>query len=479
MLVLLAALTTWLAAPARALEPTDQGREDPARPNVLLCIADDWGWPHAGVLGDPVVRTPTFDRLAREGLLFERAFVSSPSCTPSRNALLTGQHFWRLGPGANLHSTLPVEHPVYPLLLERAGYHVGHWRKSFGPGRLEPGGYVDSHPAGERYGGFAEFLDARPEGAPFCFWLGSSDPHRPYEAGSGAAAGMELERVSVPPFWPDEERVRSDLADYYFEVQRFDREVGEALALLEARGELANTVVVMTGDHGMPFPRCKSNVYELGVRVPLAIRWPAGMEGGRRSDALVSFTDLAPTFLELAGLDVPDVMTGRSLVPLLRDSAAPWRDHVLFGKERHVPSQPRPSMAGYPSRAVRTDGWAYIRNFSPDLWPAGIGTLEDTPMGWVYSDCDGGPAKSAVLEAEDRRYFAWCFGKRPAEELYDLRADPYQLVNLAAMSEHEEQRHALAELLGRELAATGDPRASGEGEAFDAYPYYGRSLREK
>ena len=154
------------------------------RPNILFCIADDWGWPHAGAYGDPVVQTPTFDRVAREGALFEHAYVSSPSCTPSRNAILTGQHFWRLGPGANLWSWLEVEHPVYPLLLQEAGYHVGHWRKSWGPGRLALGGYEGEHPAGKGYReGFAAFLEQRPEGAPFCFWLGAWDPHRGYEKG--------------------------------------------------------------------------------------------------------------------------------------------------------------------------------------------------------------------------------------------------------------------------------------------------------
>ena len=317
MIRILAALGLGLLSANVADEQAD------VRPNILFCIADDWGWPHAGSYGDPVVQTPAFDRLANEGVLFEHAYVSSPSCTPSRNAVLTGQFHWRLRDGANLHSTLDVTIPVYPLLLEAEGYHVGRWRKSWGPGRLGPGGYKDgAHPAGKNYkNGFEQFLDARPEGAPFCFWLGASDPHRGYKLGSGKESGMDLDAIPVPGFWPNVETVRSDIADYYFEVQRFDSDVASAIALLEERDELENTLIVMTGDHGMPFPRCKSNLYEMGVHVPLAMRWGKSVKPGRRVTDFVSLTDLAPTFLELAGVDVPEAMTGRSLVTVLERAA--------------------------------------------------------------------------------------------------------------------------------------------------------------
>ena len=191
------------------------------QPNILLAIADDWGFPQAGTYGDPVVKTPTFDRLAREGIVFNQAYISSPSCTPSRAALLTGQWHWRLEESANLWSTLQTKFPVYPDLLEKAGYFVGHTGKAWGPGRLEPGGRT-RNPAGPRFESFAEFLDARPGEQPFCFWFGTLDPHRPYETGSGKAAGMDLAAIRLPACLPDSPEVRSDVADYYFEVQRFD-----------------------------------------------------------------------------------------------------------------------------------------------------------------------------------------------------------------------------------------------------------------
>ena len=205
------------------------------RPNILFAIADDWGWPHAGVYGDPVVKTPVFDRLAREGVLFHHAYISSPSCTPSRGAILTGQWHWRLEGAANLWSVFPDKFPVYPELLEEAGYVVGSTGKGWGPGRTESQG---RNLAGKRYRSFKDFLETRPKGKPFCFWLGSSDPHRPYKRGSGVASGMKLEDIELFPCFPDHPEVRGDVADYYWEVQRFDGLVGAALAALEAIDEL-------------------------------------------------------------------------------------------------------------------------------------------------------------------------------------------------------------------------------------------------
>jgi arylsulfatase A-like enzyme len=217
------------------------------RPNILFCLADDWSWPHASIAGDKVVKTPTFDRVAREGVLFENAFVSAPSCTPSRGAILTGQWHWRLEEGGNLWSTLPAKFDVYPDLLESAGYHVGYTRKGWGPGRNEPGGRT-RNPAGPRYKNFQGFMKARPQGKPFCFWFGSTDPHRVYKWQSGVKSGMKLEDVEVPACFPDSEEVRTDICDYYWEVQRFDTEVGELLNLLEEKGELDNTLVAISGD---------------------------------------------------------------------------------------------------------------------------------------------------------------------------------------------------------------------------------------
>ena len=352
-----------------------------ARPNILFALADDWGWPHAGAYGDEAVATPTFDRLAREGVLFTHAFVSSPSCTPSRNAILTGQPFFRLGEGANLHSTLDVSYPTFMRRLAAAGYEIGHWRKAWGPGRHAAGGY-DAHPCGPR-STFEAFLERRDPTKPFCFWFGTSDPHRGYVRHSGRDGGIDLARVDVPGFLPDHDDVRGDIADYLWEVQRWDREVGQALARLERCGVLDETLIVMTGDHGMPFPRCKGNLYDHGTRVPLAMRWGAGR--GQDVDALVSLTDLAPTFLAAAGVAIPDAMTGRSLVPFVRDGRGGQfeRESVVLGRERHTPAQAIPSMHGYPSRALRSERWLLILNLEPGQMAGWRSERRDASDGFV------------------------------------------------------------------------------------------------
>ena len=456
------------------------------RPNILMAIADDWGWPHAGAYGDPVVKTPTFDRIARQGVLFTNAYVSSPSCTPSRAAILTGQWHWRLEESANLWSTLKAKFPVYPDLLEDAGYYVGFVRKGWGPGRVAVGGRK-RNAAGPRYKNFEDFLAKRPSGKPFCFWFGSYDPHRPYAKGSGEKSGMKLDRIKLPACFPDCPEVRGDVADYYLEVQRFDREVGGLLKKLEAIGELENTLVVMTGDHGMPFPRCKGNLYDSGTRVPLAIRWGASLKKpGRTATDFVSLTELAPTFLAAVGLKPPAAMTGRSLLDILHAEKSgrvdARRDHVLVGKERHVPCQEAPDPGGTPMRAIRTDRFLYIRNFRPDRWPAGTPDYEKAfRKGTWLGDCDNGATKTYMVQHREdpklKRLYELAFAKRPAEELYDLRKDPDQLHNVAADRAYGAEKERLAKRLIAELKATADPRVVGGAEQFDKFPYYGSGPR--
>ena len=452
------------------------------RPNIIFAIADDWGWPHAGAYGDPVVKTPAFDRLAKEGILFEHAYISSPSCTPSRNAILTGQYHWRLGYGGNLWSILDTKHRTYPHLLAAAGYHTGHWRKSYGPGRLD--GW-ETHPAGEVAGTFERFLQSRPKDKPFCFWFGASDPHRPYKAGTGRAKGIDPAKIKLFAHYPDSETIRSDVADYYFEVERWDGDVARVLDLLDQEGLAENTIVVMTGDHGMPFPRCKSNLYDSGARVPMAVRWPKGIrKPGRTVTDFVSTTDLAPTFLEAAGIPIPGVMTGRSWLNIFnspkggRVDAA--RDHVLTGKERHVAAQEAPDGGGTPMRAIRNDNFLLIRNFRPDRWPAGTPNWQSgfIPGAWL-ADCDNGPTKTYMVENRDqdeehRFKYELSFGKRPEYELYDLRQDPDQLHNVAGRSEYQAVLKELDRQLTRELKATNDPRILGRGQqVFDDTEYLG------
>ena len=448
------------------------------RPNIFFAIADDWGWPHSSSYGDAVVKTPTFDSIAANGALFSNAYISSPSCTPSRNAILTGQHFFRLKSGGNLWSVYPEGFPTYVQALKAAGYFVGSYRKAFGPG--DDGG---REVAGKKFSSLNEFLEQRPDDQPFCFWFGASDPHRTYIWESGARSGMKVEDVEVPAFYPDSEIIRKDILDYYWEVQRFDRQVGEAIAMLEEKGEIDNTIVVMTGDHGFPFPRGKSNLYDYGARVPLAIKWHKAIPKDRVITDFVSTTDLAPTFLEAAGVDIPPGTTGRSLLPILKSNAqgrvSSDREFVLTGKERHTLAQ-LDHPGGTPMRAIRTDNFLYIHNFKPDRWPAGH--PDGSYHGKIYMDVDASPTKDVLIEGKDDPdmgiYWQLSFGKRPADELYDLRLDPVQLHNVADRTEYVDTLERLKEKLFSELERYEDPRIIGGADAFDSYKYTGRLVRQ-
>lgn len=472
------------AAGAYALAAGGMGAAQAAgkRPNILFVIADDWSWPHASIHGAPEVSTPHFDRVAREGCLFNNAFTAAPQCSPNRAATLTGMHIGQLEEAGTHGSIFPAKFAVFPDLLEAAGYHVGFTGKGWGPGDWERGGWK-RNPAGPEYAGrrlappyrgiknadyaanFGDFLDERPDGAPFCFWLGPSEPHRGYEAGSGVAEGKDPARAELPAFLPDAPEVRGDLLDYFVEVEWFDRQLGAALARLEAIGELDNTFVVATSDNGMPFPRAKANLYEYGTHVPLAVRWPEGIVPGRTLDTLASFVDFAPTFLALAGVEAPAAMRGRNLLPILTGAAAEaerGRAFVLTGRERHTHA--RFDNLGYPSRALRTRDYLYIRNFKPDRWPAG------DPDG--FEDIDDGPARAYMKAHRDEHAELWelAVGKRPGEELYAVAGDPACLRNLAADPAHAAALERLRAMLDGALHAQNDPRVTGRGDVFESYP---------
>jgi len=445
-------------------------------PNILFALADDWSWPHASIayeLGTPgsdsVVNTPTFDRVAREGVLFANAFCCAPSCSPSRSSILTGRYVWQLETAANLRGVLPAQYEVYPDTLEKIAYHVGFMHKGWSPGGL---GDRSRNPAGPKYRSFDEFMEKRPSGKPFCFWFGSWDAHLPYEYESGVKSGMKPEDVAVPAGLPDHMVIRKDMCDYYFEVQRFDRNVGAMVQLLEERGELENTLIVISGDNGLPFPRCKVELYDTGTRVPLAIRWGHKIEGGRVVEDFVNLAELGPTFLEAAGLKPAKTMTARSLMNVLMSNKEgqvdPKRDRVFTGREYHD-YDCREGDVGYPMRAVRTSDFLYIRNFEPGRWPAGD-PVEFREERGMYGEVDPSPTKSYMMEHRNdpkvKRLFRLSFDKRPADELYDLRKDPGQLNNVADVPEYVERKNELAEMLMEELRSTGDPRALGTAHSF-------------
>lgn len=471
------------------------------RPNILLCISDDQSWAHTKTNGDPVIETPAFDRVAREGLSFIHSFCDAPTCGPSRSALLTGQPIWRLEEAGNIHSTLPAKFTTYTELLQKSGYTIGHTGKGWGPGRLEVGGRI-VNPAGPAFqkkrlkppfkairntdyaGNFESFLETVPESKPFCFWLGTSEPHRSFDSGAGRRSGKEPGEVRVPPFLPDNEIIRNDILDYLVEVEHFDLMVARAIETLEKSGQLDNTIIVVTSDHGMPFPRAKASLYDAGSRVPLAIRWPKGIiNPGRTIDAFTNLSDLAPTFIEAANLPASPQMTARSLLNIFRDESNQEksdRDAAFIAMERHDGC--RAGGKGYPCRAIRTKDYLYIHNFEPSRWPSGSPDPSVCARSLPYGEIDTSPTKSFLMAQRDQHHIAGLaelsFGKRPTEELYNLNSDPHQLVNIAGSIATAEIQEQLRQRLINHLKATGDPRIAGGKVEWDYYPYYGKTSTE-
>jgi uncharacterized sulfatase len=506
------------------------------RPNILFVFADDWGR-YASIYGErepgglnDIVQTPHFDQVAREGVLFTHAFVNAPSCTPCRSSLLSGQYFWRTGMGAILQgATWDAKIPSYPLMLKEAGYHIGFTYKVWGPGTPPnaPYGGKDFEYArhGRKFnqfsqnvtrekgaspseltaakerlydevrGNFQDFLAARPQNAPFCYWLGPTNTHRKWVAGSGRALwGIDPDSLQgkLPPALPDVPVVREDVADYLGEVQAVDAALGVVLEELQQTGELDKTLIVVSGDHGIPgFPQGKCNLYDLGVGVSLAIRWGEHVPAGRVVTDFVCLPDLCPTFLEAAGLQPTPQMTGRSLLPLLKSTQSgqidPTRDAVIVGRERHV-ADARAGHLPYPQRAIRTQDYLYIRNFAPDRWPMGEGPGYGRPDGpfadreeltevtfAAFSDMDASPTKAWVIEHRDdpqyAPYFALGFERRPGEELYDLRQGFDPQANLAGDSRYAAVKAQLSGRLMQVLKETADPRVTGDGKTFDEPPF--------
>jgi uncharacterized sulfatase len=459
-----------------------QAKDAKTPPNILLIIADDLSWAHLGAYGCKNVNTPNIDRLASEGVLFSHAFVSTSSCTPSRASLLTGRNGFELEQGATLWGYLPEKFITYQDLFMASGFAVGATGKGWGPGFLMD---RKTNPAGKLYNdieyepykiqgeniwlstidyaaNFEQFLKESGD-RPFCFWMGTHEPHRGYAPGLAEAEGMtNTGEISVPPFLPDDPAVKKDINDYLFEVRHIDRQVGELLTVLERHHKLDNTIIVFTSDNGMPFPRSKATLYDYGTRMPLIIWWGANIDGGREVNDLISLTDLAPTFLEASGLEVPKNMSGKSLLSVLRSDrsgrADTTRDKVFTYRQRH--SWCCAGGETFASRAVRTDDFLFIWNARPDIIPG---------------DVDGSPTKTLLIENKESfpETYHLSFGRRPEFELYDVRSDPYQVKNLARSPQHAFVADSLKQLLFDYLESRKDPIMSGNEDIFRLSPYFG------
>ena len=488
------ALVAYLAV---ANAPRCSADETLKRPNILFAMADDWSWPHAGAYGANDVKTPVFDQVARNGILFGNAFAAAPQCSPNRASILTGRNIWQNEEAGTHGSGFPSKFPVFTGALEESGYLVGYTGKPWGPGNWADYGWT-RNPVGRNFsavryserpevgfdrndyaGNFAQFLKTRKKDQPFFFWYGCTEPHRTYDHGIGVRQGKDLASIDVPPFLPDADQVRSDIADYLVEVEWFDQHLGRMLELLEKSGEFDNTIVVVTSDNGMPFPRAKANLYEFGTHMPLAIQWPAKIQAGRHVEDLVSFIDFGPTFLEASGLKPLHTMTGRTFMNLLtsRESGRidSSRQYALAGRERHTHA--RAENVGYPARSYRSNDYLYIWNIDPKRWPMGppIG-----PQGGLH-DIDRGPSTSYLIDNKDdpkvKNFYDWAAGMRPENELFDIKKDPGCLTNLADNPAYQDVVKELHGKLKVLLTEQKDPRIVGPYHLFDSYPRHNGPMR--
>ena len=498
-------------------------------PNILFAISDDQTFQHTSFAGCNFVKTPAFDKIASEGIYFSNCYAGSPSSAPSRSCIVTGRYHWQNEQSGQHASSWMKKHVPFIDLLNENGYVTGRTGKGVGPFRYalsekdslwrtgDAAGvshsniiynnenddrFADGIKKINYYENFKYFIDSIKGDKPFFFWYGALEPHRAYEKGSWKRRGKKLEDIKeVPGFLPDNNEIRGDLLDYAVEIEWFDLHLQQMLNYLDSIGELNNTIVIVTADNGMPFPRAKANCYDYGIHVPFAVYYPKRFPGKRVVDDPVSFADIAPTILELVGINSEGMLpiSGRSILRILQSKKQGTVDKakkfVLAGRERH--SSSRYLSLGYPQRMIRSKDYLYIWNIRPERWPAGAPqryNQKDTTKLWpnyglneegkymvdgAFSDIDDSPSKTYIIENYNNpkvaKYFELAIEKRSEFELYNVTNDPFCLNNLAKNAEYISVENYLKDKLLEELKKTNDPRVVGPyPEIFDSYKRYSR-----
>lgn len=429
------------------------------RPNIVFIISDDISISDHGVYGHPNIQTPNIDKLANDGLRVNNAYLTAPQCSPTRCSVITGRYPHNTG-APELHMPLPESQLMFPKLLKDSGYYCA------ARGKWHLGNYArdafddiaDSRPSGcEKW---VEALQNRPKDKPFFMWFASHDAHRGWDQGSGAEPAASGDAV-VPPYQMDTQRTREDIAKYMGEVQRLDSYVGDVVSELDRQGVLDNTIVMYISDNGRPFPRDKAWLYDSGIKTPLIVHWHNGLKrSGMVSDALVSTIDIAPTLLEIAGLDVPETVQGVSFSELFQNPGANIRDYAFAELNWHTQYSHM--------RAVRWQNYLYIRNSAPELCNMMMASINREYAPWMdlwEADAEElTPAQKNVLQAHSK-----VPGSRPEEELYDIAEDPHQLNNLAGDPEHKQALDHLHLIMDAWAEGTGDSVADPELRTADRY----------
>ena len=327
------------------------------RPNFVIFVADDMAWEDCGAYGHPSIRTPNMDRLAKEGLRFDRAYLTCSSCSPSRCSIMTGRYPHSTG-ASELHLPLPAEQTMMTRPLKDAGYWtaaVGKWH--LGEAVADQVDYRQASSPEQMGEAWLKAVRERPRDKPFFLWAAHSDPHRPYQLGA-VDPPHSRDHVVVPPFLPDTPKVRDDLALYYDEISRFDQHIGQVLDELDQQGVADSTFVLVISDNGRPFPHCKTRVSVPGVRTPFIIRYPKGVRSpGSEVKQTVSTVDIAPTVLTLAGLKPLSSFQGISFQPLLAGARIRLRPYAFAEHNWH-------DYRAF-ERAVHDTQFCYIRNWLP------------------------------------------------------------------------------------------------------------------
>lgn len=461
------------------------------RPNILFVISDDQSFPHASAYGSKMVSTPAFDRIANHGVLFTHAYVTSPGCSPSRASILTGLYPWQLEEAGSHASSFSTKYTCFPDILLDAGYDIGYTGKGWAPGNWEISGRP-YNPAGKEFNtktlvppysgiskidytaNFKDFLSKRTAGKPFYFWMGTQEPHRPFDDNAWINSGFLLSKALVPGFLPNNETMRKDLMNYAAEITWFDKHLMNCIDELERIGEFENTIIIVTSDNGMAFPYAKANCTDAGIHVPLSICWGKKIRPQQVVQNLVSLVDIAPTILEATGLKPVQKLSGESLLGLLSGKQKSYRrDAVYAGRERH--SFSRYNNMGYPMRSIRWGNYLLVRNFHPERWPAGDPKeiTENGKLRDAFYDIDDAPSKQFLIDHKSNTdiasYFDLATQKRPEYELYDLKKDIACINNVANERSYAKTLTRMKKMLDNKLIQTKDSRM-GNPEVWETYP---------
>jgi len=434
---LLTAITIGVAGLAFSSPVSAEGAE-PSRPNFVLIIGDDISVDDLGCYGHPHIRTPNIDKLAAAGMRFTNVYLTTSQCSPTRCSVITGRYPHNTG-APELHTGLPEGQIMFPAILKQAGYHTvaaGKWHLgTYARSAFEK--IVDSHPGGEER--WMQCLQERPKDRPFFMWFASHDAHRGWQPDRDAEPHTPADAV-IPPYSIDTPGVRADMAQYYDEVQRLDRYVGFVVEELRQQGVLDGTCIMFMADNGRPFPRCKTRLYDSGIKTPFVVHWPNGFQKpGSICSSLVSVIDIAPTILNLAGLKPPRNFQGLSMAALLADSGTSIRQYVFAEHNWHAQIAHE--------RMVRHGDYVYIRNAHPQL-PQICGLDAQCPQKELRALAAQNKLTPAQMDP--------MLEPRPVEELFDVREDPHQIHNRSSHPEHRGTLEHLRKVMDQWQRCTGD-----------------------